>query len=105
MYICTSKAYLEGDGQESLVAALAKAYGEPAWMSVQDVEGGNFWDSSVFCLNGPLRIWLYSTPYYMRDLKDVQMGRVEYEHLQYWKEGREPSCHAEHVWCAEGKKM
>jgi hypothetical protein len=42
MFICTSKSYLEGDGKESLVAALAKAYGEPVWMSVQDVEGGNF---------------------------------------------------------------
>jgi hypothetical protein len=43
------------------------------------------------------RMRLDYTPYYMRDLKDVQMERVEHEHPQYWKEEREPSCHAEHV--------
>jgi hypothetical protein len=41
----------------------------------------------------------------MRDLKDVQMEMVEHEHPQYGKKEREPSCHAEHVQCAEGKKM
>jgi hypothetical protein len=45
MYICSSKLFLERDGKESLVGTLARAYGEKAWMTIQEVEEGKFLQS------------------------------------------------------------
>lgn len=42
MYIFTSERYLQEGGKESLVAEMAEKFGEQAWISVKDIEGGNF---------------------------------------------------------------
>ena len=38
MFICSSRAYLEGDGAQSLVGELAAEFGEKAWVDVEDLE-------------------------------------------------------------------
>ncbi|GJE88613.1 AAA domain-containing protein [Phanerochaete sordida] len=43
MFICTSWDFLvAGKGAKSLVGRMAEAYGDVAWVSMQDVEDGNF---------------------------------------------------------------
>lgn len=42
MYICTSQRYLKEGGKDSMVAEMAQEFGEEAWLSVKDIEGGNF---------------------------------------------------------------
>ncbi|KAF7970074.1 hypothetical protein HWV62_25050 [Athelia sp. TMB] len=38
MFICSSRAYLEGDGSESLVGEMAAKFGERSWVSMADLE-------------------------------------------------------------------
>jgi len=38
MFICSSRAYLEGDGAQSLVGALAAEFGEKGWVDMKDLE-------------------------------------------------------------------
>ena len=38
MFICSSRAYLEGDGAQSLVGALAAEFGEKGWVDLKDLE-------------------------------------------------------------------
>lgn len=38
MFICSSKAYLEGDGSDSLVGEMAAEFGERSWVSMADLE-------------------------------------------------------------------
>ncbi|KZP25210.1 hypothetical protein FIBSPDRAFT_856187 [Athelia psychrophila] len=38
MFICSSRAYLEGDGSTSLVGEMAEEFGERSWVSTADLE-------------------------------------------------------------------
>jgi hypothetical protein len=38
MFICSSRAYLEGDGAQSLVGKLAEEFGERGWVDMADLE-------------------------------------------------------------------
>jgi hypothetical protein len=38
MFICSSRAYLEKDGAQSLVGELAAEFGEKGWVDMKDLE-------------------------------------------------------------------
>lgn len=38
MFICSSKAFLEGDGKKSLVGMMAADFGERSWVDMADLE-------------------------------------------------------------------
>lgn len=43
MFICSSWDFLmDGKGAQSLVGKMAAAYGDEAWLSMNDIEDGNF---------------------------------------------------------------
>ena len=43
MYICSSRAFLiNGRGADSLAGKMAAHFGDPAWISMADLEGGNY---------------------------------------------------------------
>jgi len=42
MYICSSKAFLQGKGAKTLVGLMAERFGDKSWMTVKDLQDGNF---------------------------------------------------------------
>ncbi|KAA1467648.1 hypothetical protein DENSPDRAFT_847700 [Dentipellis sp. KUC8613] len=42
MFICSSKMFLKGKGAKCLAGAMAAHFGDEAWLTVEDIKGGNF---------------------------------------------------------------